>query len=176
MLIYYNCTKRTTIIAIIASAVAAFPVLTSCEENNNSESISVDDVTGTYNGELELAMEGMPGEPYATDIVVDKVSENTVNLTINNFQYMSFDVGDVTLSGCTLIPADNSFSLEGSGNIGFSIDFGSLGEIEVSADTRITSGTISPTLLSLEIDIDTELIGSPISLTATFNGTRPSAE
>ena len=35
---------------------------------------------------------------------------------------------------------------------------------------------LSPTLLSLEIDIDTELIGSPISLTATFNGTRPSAE
>ena len=94
--------SNLSVLKTLVLASAALIGLTSCEKD---KALTVDDVTGTYSGQMTVSVGDTPGEPANDEIIISKVSDNAVSLKIEDFSFMTFNVGDVTLSNCTLTPA-----------------------------------------------------------------------
>lgn len=162
--------SNLSVLKTLVLASAALIGLTSCEKD---KALTVDDVTGTYSGQMTVSVGETPGEPAADEIIISKVSENAVSITIEDFTFMEvINVGDVTLSNCTLTAAgEDSFTISGSETLTLS----PMG-MEMTADVSITSGTIDASTVSLDLSIAAEMLGAPINVTVNFEGTKPAAE
>ena len=93
--------SNLSVLKTLVLASAALIGLTSCEKD---KALTVDDVTGTYSGQMTVSVGDTPAEPTNDEIIISKVSDNAVSLKIEDFSFMTFNVGDVTLSNCTLTP------------------------------------------------------------------------
>lgn len=162
--------SNSSVLKFFLLASAAVIGLASCEKNN---ALTVDDVTGTYSGQMTISVGEEAGEPAADEIIISKVSENAVSITIEDFTFMKvINVGDVTLSNCTLTAVgEDSFTISGSETLTLS----PMG-MEMTADVSITSGTIDASTVSLDLSIAAEMLGTPINVTVNFEGTKPAAE
>lgn len=166
--------SNLSVLKTLVLASAALIGLTSCEKD---KALTVDDVTGTYSGQMTVSVGDTPAEPTNDEIIISKVSDNAVSLKIEDFSFMTFNVGDVTLSNCTLTPAgEDSFTLSGSETLTFSLGSVMNQSVSITAKVTITSGTIDASTVSLDISIAAELMGMPMDVTVEFEGTKPAAE
>ena len=166
--------SNLSVLKTLLLASAALIGLTSCEKD---KALTVDDVTGTYSGQMTVSVGDTPGEPADDEIIISKVSDNAVSLKIEDFSFMTLNVGDVTLSNCTLTPAgEDSFTLSGSETLNLSVNLGEM-SIPLTAEANITSGTIDATDVNLSLSISTSAMGAAaMEVTVTFKGTKPAAE
>ena len=166
--------SNLSVLKTLVLASAALIGLTSCEKD---KALTVDDVTGTYSGQMTVSVGDTPAEPANDEIIISKVSDNAVSLKIEDFSFMTFNVGDVTLSNCTLTPAgEDSFTLSGSETLNLSVNLGEM-SIPLTAEANITSGTIDAANVNLSLSISTSAMGAAaMEVTVTFEGTKPAAE
>ena len=160
--------SNLSVLKTLVLASAALIGLTSCEKDNGP---SVSDVPGTYSGQMTVSVGDVPGEPFTDEVIISSVSGNTVSITIEDFSFMGLSLGDVSLPECTLTENGDGFSISGGDTLELA-----LGNMTMTAEAEITSGSYLNDAISLELAINAELLGQPMEVTVTFEGTKPAAE
>ena len=160
--------SNLSVLKTLVLASAALIGLTSCEKDNGP---SVSDVPGTYSGLMTVSVGDVPGEPFTDEVIISSVSGNTVSITIEDFSFMGLSLGDVSLPECTLTENGDGFSISGGDTLELA-----LGSMTMTAEAEITSGSYLNDAISLELAINAELLGQPMEVTVTFEGSKPAAE
>ena len=160
--------SNLSVLKTLVFASAALIGLTSCEKDNGP---SVSDVPGTYSGQMTVSVGDVPGEPFTDEVIISSVSGNTVSITIEDFSFMGLSLGDVSLPECTLTENGDGFSISGGDTLELA-----LGSMTMTAEAEITSGSYLNDAISLELAINAELLGQPMEVTVTFEGSKPAAE
>ena len=160
--------SNLSVLKTLVLASAALIGLTSCEKDNGP---SVSDVPGTYSGQMTVSVGDVPGEPFTDEVIISSVSGNTVSITIEDFSFMGLSLGDVSLPECTLTENGDGFSISGGDTLELA-----LGSMTMTAEAEITSGSYLNDAISLELAINAELLGQPMEVTVTFEGSKPAAE
>lgn len=160
--------SNLSVLKTLVLASAALIGLTSCEKDNGP---SVSDVPGTYSGQMTVSVGDVPGEPFTDEVIISSVSGNTVSITIEDFSFMGLSLGDVSLPECTLTENGDGFSISGGDTLELA-----LGNMTMTAEAEITSGSYLNDAISLELAINAELLGQPMEVTVTFEGSKPAAE
>ena len=160
--------SNLSVLKTLVLASAALIGLTSCEKDNGP---SVSDVPGTYSGQMTVSVGDVPGEPFTDEVIISSVSGNTVSITIEDFSFMGLSLGDVSLPECTLTENGDGFSISGGDSLELA-----LGSMTMTAEAEITSGSYLNDAISLELAINAELLGQPMEVTVTFEGSKPAAE
>lgn len=160
--------SNLSVLKTLVLASAALIGLISCEKDNGP---SVSDVPGTYSGQMTVSVGDVPGEPFTDEVIISSVSGNTVSITIEDFSFMGLSLGDVSLPECTLTENGDGFSISGGDTLELA-----LGSMTMTAEAEITSGSYLNDAISLELAINAELLGQPMEVTVTFEGSKPAAE
>ena len=168
------------IISIVATSIAALAFITSCQTtdpegngtdngngNNNGggteppvETVDpVEEVSGTYNGVLNIDLSLMGGEAsnvskdLTNEIVISAAeAENTVDVQVKALSVsvagMDLDFGDRTFEACTVTDNDGSYSISGQAQMSAEVPevFKAPVECDVKVEGTVTDGKLTLTL------------------------------
>lgn len=143
------------------------------KEEPNTPPTTTTSFEGTYNGDLSVVINDLAPIVDKYDIVVEKVSDKTMNLTLKNFSITDptsgneVKIGDIKVSNVALtenagvytFTAEETLKLDVFGN-------GNLMDIPV----KITSGKIENNKLTTSISI--EVIKDVMTVNVEFTGTK----
>ena len=128
----------------------------------------------TYEGQIYIAVNEAiteSTEPSASNVVLEAVTDNTVNVTLPNFKYGSLNLGDIVLNDIPVI--ENS-----DGKIVFGENAPQTVKLvggTISANVSISSTTsfISEGNIHLDVNVSTRIVFSTMNINVRFLGTNP---
>ena len=162
--------------------VCSMSLFTACSDDeggdgDNLGKVISEEIVGNYDGNLEVSVNGEDPMPASLTVSVAKNGENAVDLSITRLSLMNgvIQVEDIKLSNCTLTAgSDNKYAFSQTVDemtLNATMMGGSLPiTADVTASGDFTTG--APTNLSIILNIATELLGQPQTITGTFEGTR----
>jgi hypothetical protein len=152
--------------------LCAMALLSACDKDNNNENVDFinQDVAGTYSGTFDITMSGAPlAQDVQKDIVIAKVGEGVVSLTLKDFTLdVGTDMGPMplgtsALSNCAVTQSNDSYTIKGNETI--TLDF--VGDCPTEV-----SGTVKDGALDLTIDVTAPMVGA---VKVSYVGTRKKA-
>ena len=162
--------------------VCSMSLFTACSDDeggdgDNLGKVISEEIVGNYSGDLDISVNGGESMPASLTVSVAKNGENAVDLSITGLSLMNgvIQVEDIKLSNCTLTAgSDNKYAFSQTVDemtLNATMMGGSLPiTADVTASGDFTTG--APTNLSIILNIATELLGQPQTITGTFEGTR----
>lgn len=192
------------IISIVATSIAALAFITSCQTtdpegngtdngngNNNGggteppvETVDpVEEVSGTYNGVLNIDLSLMGGEAsnvskdLTNEIVISAAeAENTVDVQVKalsvSVMNMDLDFGDRTFEACTVTDNDGSYSISGQAQMSAEVPevFKTPVECDVKVEGTVTDGKLTLTLTVSVAELPAFLTPAD-KVAGSYNGT-----
>ncbi|WP_163306225.1 calycin-like domain-containing protein [Dysgonomonas sp. 521] len=141
---------------------------TACSDDDDDESVA-QQIAGTYSGELNIT--GLTSEPISNNIVLSKVNDNTVKMSVASLDIPN--IGTVTgidVKSVSITKSGNTYTLT-SKNEDIEVDVALLGgkkTAKVKVDGTVSSnGAMSLSIVVTEIQ---DLTG--MTLPITFAGTK----
>lgn len=129
----------------------------------------MENVLGTYSGELNVSLEGIPFDPITQKIFVEQESSDKVKLSLRNFSIeigdTPFEVGDIEIGGILLDGDANNVVLQ---ETSVTIQHKDLGKLDIT----LSSGNVVNGKANLRIDV----VQGNLKINVIFAGERISAE
>lgn len=179
-----------------ATAFAAFALMTACDKaetdnggNDNVENPgdggntggegdvigSIADIPGDYSGSLTALNTTVEDQVIS---ITEGDSENTVDLTVNNFTFMNQSLGNITIPNVPVSVADGKYSL--SLSEAADVTLSSTAQAILASAKATMTGTVESTgAISLSLNITATMAApasSAIPVTVTFTGSKAAAE
>lgn len=153
-------------LAVIGMSAAVF---NSCSDDENgtdgkNEELSIEkDLAGDYKGTLQIKVDKQPvGNVEAQIVEVKKAGDQSINLSVKDFNFATIKVGNVYLKDSQLVKSGDRYTFTGK----TSIDVNPLkGDVDAK-------GTIGGGKLDISLDIDADLSGTKQEVTVTYSGSR----
>lgn len=143
------------------AVICSVTLFTSCDDDDDDVAVmSVDQVVGTFTGNLEVLGQSLP----STSISVSKVDANNVKVELKNFKFSGLAIGDIAANcKATLDKEGDDFELNGSATL----IVAALGDLELPI-------TITGEVDVKELDIDINITDVPGigTLKVEFEGTK----
>lgn len=167
---------------LMLCAVFTF-TFTACSDDDDPADDAATQVAGAYTGTLNVYMEASGDEPVATDtktITLAKNTENSVNLTIQNFTLavmgMDVNLGNVLISNCALAGSNGAYSFSGSTELkGVEVPLTETQSATIDCTVNFRNATVDGKTLTLPLTVDDVVLNSlPLNLgiTVNFTGTK----
>ena len=134
---------------------------------------SIADIPGDYSGSLTALNTTVEDQVIS---ITEGDSENTVDLTVNNFTFMNQSLGNITIPNVPVSVADGKYSLSLSEAADVTL---SSEQTLLSSATATMTGTVESTgAISLSLSINAVLAAnqSKIPVDVTFTGSKAAAE
>lgn len=149
----------------------------SCSKEENEEPNTPPTTTtsfeGTYNGDLTVVINGLEPIVNKYDIVVEKVADKTMNLTLKKFSITDptsgneVNIGDIKLSNIALTENAGVYTFTAEETLKLDV-FGTGSPMDIPV--KITSGKIENSKLTTSISI--EVIKDVMTVNVEFAGTK----
>lgn len=145
-------------------------VFTSCSSNDDEPGVTTPvnvDVAGNYKGTLDVTVTqgtvDVPGGSVENQMVtVTKAGDSSVNLSITDFTFMGFQIGNINLNDCQLTANGDSYVFTGNTKVTISI---------LTADVK-AEGVFAGNKLTVNMDITASLGGVDQHVKAVYTGTK----
>ena len=145
--------------------------------NNYTATAVKDEATetldGIYSGTMSISVDGTATDPFTDEIIISQVAEDILSLTIEDFTFLGFNVGDVTISKCAVTETEDGYSISGKESLTLSVDMGMEFPVPMTAEAEITEGTIGGGKVSLALNISADMMGmATFAVVVEFDGTK----
>ena len=145
--------------------VCSLSLFTACSDDDepNYTQVIEEEIQGDYKGTLDVAIDGTTiatGVPQK--ITVAGANATSINLSLTNFSFMGFQVGDVSLQNCRLIQNGDTYTFTGTTSI------------EVVGLTASVNATGSIGNSSVSITLDIAAVAGTVEqvVAVTYTGTK----
>ena len=146
--------------------LCSMSLFTACSDDDDAVDYSKvieEEIAGNYKGTLTVTVEGttFPAEPQKINI--EKASPSAINLSLSDFSFVTFNIGDVELENCVLSQNGDTYTFTGTQNLA----------VEGLSCTINAKGTITNGTVKVEMDIDAKLdSGKEQNVKVVYEGTR----
>lgn len=142
------------------AVICSVTLFASCSDDDENTGLVIDQVVGTFTGNLEVLNQTIPN----TSISVTKVDANTVKVELKDFTFANMPIGDISADcKATLDKDGDDFELNGT----TTLTVVALGNIELPI---VITGEVD----AKELDIDINITNVPMlnTLKVEFEGTK----
>ncbi|MDE5676983.1 calycin-like domain-containing protein [Phocaeicola sp.] len=142
------------------AVICSVTLFASCSDDDENTGLVIDQVVGTFTGNLEVLNQTIPN----TSISVTKVDANTVKVELKDFTFANMPIGDISADcKATLDKDGDGFELNGT----TTLTVVALGNIELPI---VITGEVD----AKELDIDINITNVPMlnALKVEFEGTK----
>ncbi|MDE6180144.1 MAG: calycin-like domain-containing protein [Phocaeicola sp.] len=142
------------------AVICSVTLFASCSDDDENTGLVIDQVVGTFTGNLEVLNQTIPN----TSISVTKVDANTVKVELKDFTFANMPIGDISADcKATLDKDGDDFELNGT----TTLTVVALGNIELPI---VITGEVD----AKELDIDINITNVPMlnALKVEFEGTK----
>ncbi|MDR0961797.1 MAG: calycin-like domain-containing protein [Mediterranea sp.] len=148
-------------------------MLSSCDKKKDEPNVvdPVGSVVGTYNGNIDIKMNGSTiGAIPAADIVIAKVSDKEVSLSLSNFviDNLLTEPATIKIDKCAVAESGEGYTLTGKQDVTLSLPL--LGP--TTCPVEITNGVIKNGVFTLILTVQAPVMGQTIPVVVNFTGTR----
>lgn len=111
------------------AVICSVALFTSCSDDDAVKGLTIDNVVGTFTGDLSVLQQPIPN----TSITVIKVDANTVKVALKDFKFGELVIGDITANcKATLDKEGDDFDLNGQ----TTLTVAALGNVELPIVTK----------------------------------------
>ena len=151
-------------------------LFTSCKDDDDKgdgdiKNVLMQNAVGTYSGELNVSLEGVPFDPITQKIFVEQEAADKVKLSLRNFSITigsePFAVGDIEIGGIVLEGDANNVVMQETSTTMQHKDLGQL-------DITLSSGKVVNGKATLKIDV--VQVALKLNILVNFEGDRISTE
>lgn len=142
------------------AVICSVTLFASCSDDDENTGLVIDQVVGTFTGNLEVLNQTIPN----TSISVTKVDANTVKVELKDFTFANMPIGNISADcKATLDKDGDDFELNGT----TTLTVVALGNIELPI---VITGEVD----AKELDIDINITNVPMlnALKVEFEGTK----
>ena len=142
------------------AVICSVTLFASCSDDDENTGLVIDQVVGTFTGNLEVLNQTIPN----TSISVTKVDANMVKVELKDFTFANMPIGDISADcKATLDKDGDDFELNGT----TTLTVVALGNIELPI---VITGEVD----AKELDIDINITNVPMlnALKVEFEGTK----
>ena len=144
---------------VVSTAIIMFASCT----NEETVNFPIDEeLVGNYRGELKVNVDGTDLGSQSQKITVEKADEKSINLSLKNFSFLVFNIGDIELNNCLLTENGDKYSFTGTTSLNTEL---------LKADVNAT-GTIGGGKVEISMDIAADLGSAKQSVKVVYIGER----
>ncbi|MDR0976782.1 MAG: PCMD domain-containing protein [Prevotellaceae bacterium] len=158
-------TKKHFHLVALFGIVATLFTFTACDEDDPIKFPIDEELAGTYKGQIETTV-GTETMKLPVNIIIGKVDDTHVSLTLKNFSFGEMNLGDIAVSSCKVAAPE----AKESSHMVYPISGSETVKLNAVGDCNVVvAGTVGKEAAALELDVDVPAIGT---IKVNFNGTR----
>lgn len=154
--------KNLFYLLLLTCSISLF---TACSDDDDDVKLPIEtDLAGTYKGDLSVVVDNaqMPSVPQRITISKSAKGNNQIALSIKDFSFATFNVGDIEVDPCQVKAISGGYSFEGKQTLVLAAPLG-------SCPVTIT-GTVKGNKVDIQIGV--EVAGLNQTVKANFAGTK----
>lgn len=142
----------------VICTVCLFTACSDDDDDDNKKALTVDNIVGTYPGDLDITLAGTEvAKDVAASIVVTKVSDSKVKVSLSNFTIPGLLPVPMTIEAtCDVVPSTDELKLNGQTTIDMSaLEMGELAVVITGdADGKELDLDIAVTAMKVVVDFE----------------------
>lgn len=136
----------------------------------NATKVLIENVLGTYSGELNVSLEGVPFDPITQKIFVEPDGSDNVKLSLRNFSILigeaPVEVGTIEIGGIVLTGDANNVVFQQTST---TMEHNSLGKLAITVSGNVINGKAS-------LNINVVQVAFNLNIQVSFEGNRTSTD